>query len=280
MHNRKLLKTRREKDTIENHDKSLFFKDYQIEMMERISFINENFKNCMFYGFRGKKLETPKNIEKLIYGNLGKTNKTELIYDEELLPFGESSLDMILSFFNLHFANDIPGILYQTLSSLKPNGIFIGCLFCGDTLKELNYSFLKAEEEICGGASPRVSPFIKLQDLASLLQTINFSLPVADIDRHNIYYNHPEDLLKELKIMGETNILTKMNKSTLRKDVLEKMYEIYIDKFSNKEGKINATFEIAWITGWKYHESQQKPLEPGSGKFAMIDSVRSFEEEN
>ncbi len=280
MHNRKLLKTRREKDTIENHDKSLFFKDYQIEMMERISFINENFKNCMFYGFRGKKLEIPKNIEKLIYGNLGKTNKTELIYDEELLPFGESSLDMILSFFNLHFANDIPGILYQTLSSLKPNGIFIGCLFCGNTLKELNYSFLKAEEEICGGASPRVSPFIKLQDLASLLQTINFSLPVADIDRHNIYFNHPEDLLKELKIMGETNILTKMNKSTLRKDVLEKMYEIYIDKFSNKEGKINATFEIAWITGWKYHESQQKPLEPGSGKFAMIDSVKSFEEEN
>ena len=280
MHNRKLLKTRREKDTIENHDKSLFFKDYQIEMMERISFINENFKNCMFYGFRGKKLEIPKNIEKLIYGNLGKTNKTELIYDEELLPFGESSLDMILSFFNLHFANDIPGILYQTLSSLKPNGIFIGCLFCGNTLKELNYSFLKAEEEICGGASPRVSPFIKLQDLASLLQTINFSLPVADIDRHNIYYNHPEDLLKELKIMGETNILTKMNKSTLRKDVLEKMYEIYIDKFSNKEGKINATFDIAWITGWKYHESQQKPLEPGSGKFAMIDSVKSFEEEN
>ena len=280
MHNRKLLKTRREKDTIENHDKSLFFKDYQIEMMERISFINENFKNCMFYGFRGKKLEIPKNIEKLIYGNLGKTNKTELIYDEELLPFGESSLDMILSFFNLHFANDIPGILYQTLSSLKPNGIFIGCLFCGDTLKELNYSFLKAEEEICGGASPRVSPFIKLQDLASLLQTINFSLPVADIDRHNIYYNHPEDLLKELKIMGETNILTKMNKSTLRKDVLEKMYEIYIDKFSNKAGKINATFEIAWITGWKYHESQQKPLEPGSGKFAMINSVKSFEKEN
>ena len=80
--------------------------------------------------------------------------------------------------------------------------------------------------------------------------------------------------------MGETNILTKMNKSTLRKDVLEKMYEIYIDKLSNKEGKINATFEIAWITGWKYHESQQKPLEPGSGKFAMIDSVKSFEEEN
>ena len=222
-------------------------------------FINENFKNCIFYGFRGKKLETPKNIEKLIYGNLGKTNKTELIYDEELLPFGESSLDMILSFFNLHFANDIPGILYQTLSSLKPNGIFIGCLFCGDTLKELNYSFLKAEEEICGGASPRVSPFIKLQDLASLLQTINFSLPVADIDRHNIYYNHPEDLLKELKIMGETNILTKMNKSTLRKDVLEKMYEIYIDKFSNKEGKINATFEIAWITDGNIMKDKKNP---------------------
>ena len=280
MHNRKLLKVRQEKDRLSNFNKKLFFSDYQIEMMERISFINEKFDNCIAYGFKEKKLEAPKNINNLIYGNLVKTPKTKIIYDEELLPFRESSVDMILSFFNLHFANDVPGILYQTLSSLKSNGVFIACLFCGDTLKELNYAFLKAEEEICGGASPRVSPFANLQDLASLLQNINFSLPVADIDRHKIQYDHPSLLLKDLKAMGENNILSKMSTATLRRDVLNKMYKIYIDNFSDKNGKIIATFEIAWITGWKYHESQQKPLSPGSGKIGMMESIKKFEQEN
>ena len=105
MHNRKLLKVRQEKDRLSNFNKKLFFSDYQIEMMERISFINEKFDNCIAYGFKEKKLEAPKNINNLIYGNLVKTPKTKIIYDEELLPFKESSVDMILSFFNLHFAN-------------------------------------------------------------------------------------------------------------------------------------------------------------------------------
>ena len=114
-----------------------------------------------------------------------------------------------MSFFNLHFANDVPGILYQILRSLKPNGLFIATLFCGNTLQELNYSFIKAEEEISGGMSPRVSPFANLQKLAALLQEINFSLPVADIDRHQVNYDHPKDLLMDLKKLGETNCLLK-----------------------------------------------------------------------
>ena len=112
--------------------------------------------------------------------------------------------------------------------------------------------------------SPRVSPFANLQKLAALLQEINFSLPVADIDRHQVNYDHPKDLLMDLKKLGETNCLLKMNKSILRRDILNRMYEIYIDNFS-KNRKIIATFEIAWLTGWKYHESQQKPLKRGSG---------------
>ena len=100
---------------------------------------------------------------------------------------------------------------------------------------------------------------------------------MADIDRHKIHYDHPSLLLKDLKAMGENNILSKMNTATLRRDVLNKMYEIYINNFSDKNGKIIATFEIAWITGWKYHESQQKPLSPGSGKIGMMESIKKFE---
>ena len=276
MHNRKLIKVRQEKENINNFEEKIFFKDYQNDFVERVSLINENFEKSLAFGFRGSKLEFSKNVKNVINVNLGKSNKTNIIYDEEFMPFKESSLDLIMSFFNLHFANDVPGILYQTLRSLKPNGLFIASMFCENTLQELNYSFIKAEEEICGGMSPRVSPFAKLQALASLMQEINFSLPVADIDRHSVYYKHPSNLLADLKKLGETNSLLRMNKSFLRKDVLNRMYEIYIDNFS-KDGKIVATFEIAWLTGWKYHERQQKPLKRGSGMTNMVEGVKKFE---
>ena len=277
MHNRKLIKIRQERENLKYFDKKIFFQDYENDFIDRISLINENFNKCLAYGFRGRKPEFSSNVKNIMYGNLGKNDKTEIIYDEELYPFRESSIDLIMSFFNLHFANDVPGILYQILRSLKPNGLFIATLFCGNTLQELNYSFIKAEEEISGGMSPRVSPFANLQKLAALLQEINFSLPVADIDRHQVNYDHPKDLLLDLKKLGETNCLLQMNKSILRRDILNRMYEIYINNFS-RDGKIIATFEIAWLTGWKYHESQQKPLKRGSGKNSMLESVKKFEE--
>ena len=277
MHNRKLIKIRQERENLKYFDKKIFFQDYENDFIERISLINEDFNKCLAYGFRGEKPKFSSNVKNILYGNLGKNDKTEIIYDEELYPFRESSIDLIMSFFNLHFANDVPGILYQILRSLKPNGLFIATLFCGNTLQELNYSFIKAEEEISGGMSPRVSPFANLQKLAALLQEINFSLPVADIDRHQVNYDHPKDLLMDLKKLGETNCLLKMNKAILRRDILNRMYEIYIDNFS-KNRKIIATFEIAWLTGWKYHESQQKPLKRGSGKTSMLESVKKFEE--
>ena len=163
MHNRKLIKIRQERESLKYFDKKIFFQDYENDFIERISLINEDFNKCLAYGFRGEKPKFSSNVKNILYGNLGKNDKTEIIYDEELYPFRESSIDLIMSFFNLHFANDVPGILYQILRSLKPNGLFIATLFCGNTLQELNYSFIKAEEEISGGMSPRVSPFANLQ---------------------------------------------------------------------------------------------------------------------
>ena len=110
MHNRKLIKVRQEKENINNFEEKIFFKDYQNDFVERVSLINENFEKSLAFGFRGSKLEFSKNVKNVIYGNLGKSNKTNIIYDEELIPFKESSLDLIMSFFNLHFANDVPGL--------------------------------------------------------------------------------------------------------------------------------------------------------------------------
>lgn len=276
MHDRRLARVKRQRSLKNEPKKKLFFNDYSKEMFERIELINNTFQRGLALGFRNLDFNKAKNINELISSELILSKNIDLICDEEFLPIKKSSLDLIVSFFNLHSSNDIPGILYQINQSLKSNGLFMGCLFVGDTLKELRFCLAKAEEEISMGISPRISPFADLQDLSNLLQRANFNLPVADIDRHKVTYDNPLNLMEDLRRMGETNILKEKQKNFLRKDILERSVEIYKDNFSLKNEKIFATFEIAWIMGWKYHESQQKPLQPGSGEKNLAEAVEEL----
>lgn len=276
MHDRRLARVKRQRSLKNEPERKLFFNDYSKEMFERIELINNTFQRGLALGFRNLDFKKAKNINELISSELILSKNIDLICDEEFLPIKKSSLDLIVSFFNLHSSNDIPGILYQINQSLKSNGLFMGCLFVGDTLKELRFCLAKAEEEISMGISPRISPFADLQDLSNLLQRANFNLPVADIDRHKVTYDNPLNLMEDLRRMGETNILKEKQKNFLRKDILERSVEIYKDNFSLKNEKIFATFEIAWIMGWKYHESQQKPLQPGSGEKNLAEAVEEL----
>ncbi len=276
MHDRRLARVKRQRSLKNEPKRKLFFNDYSKEMFERIELINNTFQRGLALGFRNLDFKKAKNINELISSELILSKNIDLICDEEFLPIKKSSLDLIISFFNLHSSNDIPGILYQINQSLKSNGLFMGCLFVGDTLKELRFCLAKAEEEISMGISPRISPFADLQDLSNLLQRANFNLPVADIDRHKVTYDNPLNLMEDLRRMGETNILKEKQKNFLRKDILERSVEIYKDNFSLKNEKIFATFEIAWIMGWKYHESQQKPLQPGSGEKNLAEAVEEL----
>ena len=273
IHDRKIARIKRERSFKNNPESKLFFNEYSQDMFERIELINNTFEKGLALGFRNINLKKSKNISHLKLAELGMSQNIDFICDEEFLPIKKSSLDIIISFFNLHSSNDIPGILFQINQSLKPNGLFMGCLFVGDTLKELRFCLAKAEEEITKGISPRISPFADLQDLSNLLQRANFNLPVADIDRHKVTYDNPIKLMNDLREMGETNILKEKQKTFFRKDVLERSMEIYKENFSLENQKIFATFEIAWLIGWKYHDSQQKPLQPGSGQKNLAEAV-------
>ena len=273
IHDRKIARIKRERSFKNNPESKLFFNEYSQDMFERIELINNTFEKGLALGFRNIDLKKSKNISHLKLAELGISQNIDFVCDEEFLPIKKSSLDIIISFFNLHSSNDIPGILFQINQSLKPNGLFMGCLFVGDTLKELRFCLAKAEEEITKGISPRISPFADLQDLSNLLQRANFNLPVADIDRHKVTYDNPIKLMNDLREMGETNILKEKQKTFFRKDILERSMEIYRENFSLENQKIFATFEIAWLIGWKYHDSQQKPLQPGSGQKNLAEAV-------
>ncbi|WP_374575906.1 methyltransferase domain-containing protein [Phenylobacterium sp.] len=204
---------------------------------------------------------------------LGGRGGARLVADEERLPFAAESLDLVVSTLSLHWANDVVGALIQIRRALKPDGLFIGALLGGATLTELRQSLMAAEAEILGGAGSRVSPFADAYDAAGLLQRAGFALPVADVDRVTVRYRHPLMLMADLRRMGETNVLAERHPKPLTRALIGRASEIYLERFAEADGKIPATFEILTLTGWAPHESQQKPLKPGSAKMRLADAL-------
>jgi SAM-dependent methyltransferase len=197
--------------------------------------------------------------------------------DEELLPFRDGALDLVVSALALQFVNDLPGVLIQVRRALKPDGLFLAALFGGNTLTELRQSFAAAESEIESGVSPRVAPFADLRELGALLQRAGFALPVTDLDRLIVRYDSAFDLMRDLRRMGATNALYARRKTPLRRATLMRMAEIYAARFADDDGRVRATFEIVWLSGWAPHPGQQQPLKPGSAKSRLADALGTRE---
>ena len=193
--------------------------------------------------------------------------------DEEALPFADESLDLVVSTLALHWVNDLPGAMIQIRRALKPDGLFMGALFGGETLTELRQSLTQAESELSNGAGLRIAPFADAFDGAGLLQRAGFALPVADVDRVVVRYANPLRLIDDLRAMGETNALVDRARQPLSRPVLARALEIYAERFADPDGRIRATFDIITLTGWAPHPDQQKPLKPGSAKMRLADAL-------
>jgi len=209
---------------------------------------------------------------------IGSILETDLDFiDPEHLPFAPGSFDLIVSPLALHWINDLPGVLIQLRLALKPDGLLLASLFGGETLHELRLSLIEAESELTGGAGPRVSPFADLQDIAGLLQRAGFALPAADRDVVTVRYGEPMKLLADLRAMGETSALRERNPRGLSRRILARAFEIYRERYSDEDNRVRATFEILTATGWSPHESQPKPLKPGSAKLRLAHALNTEE---
>lgn len=197
-----------------------------------------------------------------------------LVAEEEALPFAAGAFDLIVSGFSLQWVDDLPGALAQARRMLAPDGLFLACFPGGSSLVELRAAFAQAEDEIRGGASPRVAPFVDLRDLGGLLQRAGFALPVTDVDSLTLRYDSMLALCAELRAMGAANVLTARAPTPLRRDVLARAADIYAARFSDADGRVRATMELVWLAGWAPHENQQKPLEPGSAQMRLADALK------
>ncbi|MGH6791025.1 MAG: methyltransferase domain-containing protein [Pseudolabrys sp.] len=200
-----------------------------------------------------------------------------VVADEEALPFADGSLDLVVSALALQFVNDLPGTLVQIRRALKPDGLLLAVLSGGDTLTELREAFALAESERESGLSPRVAPFADLREAGALLQRAGFALPVIDSERIVVRYDSAFALMHDLRRMGATNVLSERRRTPLKRATLTRMAGIYAEKFADADGRVRATFEIIWLSGWAPHESQQKPLKPGSATRRLADALGAKE---
>jgi SAM-dependent methyltransferase len=201
-----------------------------------------------------------------------------VVADEERLPFAPQSLDLVVSSLALHWTNDFVGALIQIREALRPDGLFLGAILGGATLTELRTALTTAELELRGGAGPRVSPFADAYDAAGLLQRAGFALPVADVDRVTVRYDHIFALMADLRAMGETSVLIEGDRRPLTRPVLARAAEIYAARFTDPDGRLVATFEILTLTGWAPAASQPQPLRPGSAKARLADALHVREQ--
>jgi NADH dehydrogenase [ubiquinone] 1 alpha subcomplex assembly factor 5 len=254
-----------------NHRFLMDWADAQLQ--DRLLDVKRNFPLALQIGGRSR-FGSPQ-IDRIF--RMDTAEKTEVIADEEFLPFKNHSLDLITSTLHLHSVNDLPGTLLQIKNALKPDGLFLTAMFGGETLHELRESLMQAEIALKNGASPRVFPFADKPQAGALLQRAGFALPVIDSEIVTVTYDNMFKLLHDLRFMGEGNIIHARRKENPGKAFFAKAAEYYAQNFADADGRIRASFEIIFMIGWAPHASQQQPLRPGSAKTRLADALDTQE---
>lgn len=239
------------------------------ELAERLAFINRRFENALLIAAE------PEAVAERLKES-GQVQSVAVMPpsagDDLQLPAG--AFDAIFDILDLHTVNDVPGALIQMRRALKPDGLLLACLFAGDTLSELRQSWLEAETAVTGGVSPRVAPMIDVRELGALLQRAGLALPVADLDRTIVRYADAIALIHEIRELGLSNVLLGRSRRPVTRKLLGAAVNHYHQNFADPDTRIRATVEVAWITGWSPHESQQQPLKPGSAKARLADALK------
>ncbi len=237
------------------------------DMADRLAAVTRDFSDAAEIWTPGESLQKP-------VADRFKSFRRIVPDDTETLPLPPESIDLAISALAFQFVNDLPGVLAQIRRALRPDGLLLAAMIGGDTLTELRQAFAEAEAECEGGVSPHVAPFADLRDVGALLQRAGFALPVTDVDSLVVRYDNAFALMADLRRMGATNVMIERRRTPTRRATLLRMAEIYTKRFSDPDGRIRASFDIIWLSGWAPHESQPKPLRPGSAKASLEAAVK------
>ena len=283
---RKLLRARRVRFAHEVEARSALLAHVATEIAERVEIMLRPFPCALdlgaYRGLLGRKVAALPSVGGMIYAEsvaelAALCPEPAFVCDEDLLPFRDASLNLVVSGLALHRVNDLPGALIQIRRALAPDGLFMAAVLGGRSLIELRQALIEAEAETLGGASPRVAPFADVRDYGALLQRAGFALPVADVETLALDYPSPRELMREIRALGGGNVLTARSKAPLARGTLKRAEEIYRARHGSPEGTVRATFEIVYLSGWAPDPGQQKPLKPGSAAQRLADALGTTE---
>jgi NADH dehydrogenase [ubiquinone] 1 alpha subcomplex assembly factor 5 len=283
---RRLLRQRRARFACEIEARELLLAHVAREIAERVEVMLRDFPLALdlgaYHGILGKRVAALPSVGQVIYAEsafafAALCPRPSLVCDEDLLPFKEASLNLIVSGLALHRVNDLPGALIQIRRTLRPDGLFMAALLGTRALSELRSALIEAEAESAGGASPRISPFADVRDYGALLQRAGFALPVADAEVLTLPYASPRELMREVRALGGGNVLLSRSKAPLPRRTLERAEALYRERHANADGSVSATFEIVYLSGWAPDPSQPKPLKPGSAAKRLADALGTTE---
>ena len=279
---RRLVRRHRDRTAagLDRHD--FLLRESAARLVDRLDDVTRRFSTALDLGCHGGEITAAigDRVETLTQCDLSpamarraaRNGRMTLAADEEWLPFAPESFDLVLSNLSLHWVNDLPGALLQIRQCLRPDGLFLAAMLGGETLSELRHSLMEAEIAESGGTGPRVSPFADLRDAGSLLQRAGFALPVVDGDRITAGYADLAALMRDLRGMGETNAVLARPRHPPRRATIARADEIYRRRFGSADGRLPATFQIIYLTGWTPHVSQQQPKRPGSAKSRLAEA--------
>ena len=199
--------------------------------------------------------------------------KAVIVPDDEVLRLKPGAHDLVIHALALHWANDPVGQLVQCRNALSPDGFFLGATFGGATLASLRDALAIAESTLTGGLSPRIVPMGELKDLGGLLQRAGLAQPVADSFDLNVTYRDTFALMRELRAMGEGNALQDRRRRPAPRTLFQETDAAYRKTQNQPDGRVAATFEMVFLSGWAPHESQQKPLRPGSATASLAEAL-------
>jgi SAM-dependent methyltransferase len=279
---RRIVRLRRDRAAHRLAENDFLLREVGERLADRLDDVRRRFPLALDLGCHtgelGRLLDGRGGVETLVHCDLSpamaaRAPQPRLAADEEALPFGDATFDLVTSLLSLHWVNDLPGALTQIRRTLKPDGLFLAAMLGGDTLKELRHALAEAEISVEGGLSPRVSPFAGVRDAGGLLQRAGFALPVVDSETLTVVYPDQFALIADLRGMGEANATLERRRGLTRRATLFEAAERYHNTFADADGRVTATFQVIYLTGWSPHDSQPKPLRRGSAKASLAEAL-------
>jgi SAM-dependent methyltransferase len=263
-----LLAVRR--DRAERRNMSFLIERVIDDIVDRLETVNRQFQSALIIGPRGS--------DDLVRRRLSPEKQPASITLQahmDDLPDTPQAYDLVINLLGLHTINNLPHYLMAVRKCLKPDGLFIGTMFGEETLTELRQSLYETENSTLGGMSARVYPFATLQQTSALMQGAGFALPVVDVDRVRVSYSKLATLIDDIRDLGDTNCLTARSRARLPRDFRGTLEAVYAENFADTNtGKLKASFDILWLTGWVPDPSQPKALKPGSAKVSLAEGLR------